>query len=188
MDDFGKRSALLLKYPYIVGRITKDQKNRNKNQFELFDSDAEQSKSSIEEKTEDNIEEFSDREKLLFEKELLGFFLTDHPLNHTADSLLKKTTHRIANLSEEKEGTRVRVGGILTSVKKIFTKKNNSAMAFATLEDNLGFNIECVIFPKVFDLYKPQLTKDSILIIDGKLNFKDEQPVIIVESLETAHN
>ncbi len=188
MDDFGKRSALLLKYPNIVGRITKDQKNRNKNQFELFGSDPKQSKSLTEEKIEDNIEEFSDREKLLFEKELLGFFLTDHPLNHAADSLLKKTTHRIANLSEEKEGTRIRVGGILASVKKIFTRKNNNEMAFATLEDNLGFNIECVIFPKVFDLYKPQLTKDSILIIDGKLNFKDEQPVIIVESLETPHN
>ena len=129
------------------------------------------------------MEEFSDREKLLFEKELLGFFLTDHPLNHVADSLSKKTSHNIANLTEEKEGTRIRVGGMLAAVRRIFTRKNNTEMAFATLEDNFGYSIECVIFPKVFDLYKLQLTKDSIIIIDGKINFKDEQPVIIVESL-----
>ena len=57
-------------------------------------------------------------------------------------------------------------------------------MAFLTLEDNIGYSIECVVFPKVFDMFKYFLIKDSIVIVEGKIDFKDDRPVLIVESLE----
>ena len=87
-------------------------------------------------------------------------------------------------MSEEKEGTKIKIGGILSGVKKILTRKTNSEMAFVTLEDNVGHSIECVVFPKIFESFKYTLVKDSIVVIEGKLNFKDDKPVVIVDTLE----
>jgi DNA polymerase-3 subunit alpha len=184
MDEFGKRAALISIYPSVVERINKDQKNRDRNQFGLFDSDPKPVKNHYEAQISLNIEEFSEKEKLFFEKELLGFFLTNHPLNQNLTLLTSKTSHTISGLSEEKEGTRIKVGGIISTVKKIITRKSNAEMAFITLEDNIGYTIECVIFPKIFDSNKYQLLKDNIVLIEGKLDFKDEQPVIIVDTIE----
>ncbi|HVZ67732.1 MAG TPA: DNA polymerase III subunit alpha [Patescibacteria group bacterium] len=184
MDEFGKRAALLSIYPNIVEKIAKEAKKKDRNQFSLFDDEPTPTKSHYEAKVDETIEEFSEKEKLGFERELLGFFLTNHPLNQELEQILEKTTHPIVNLAEEKEGTRIKVAGILSTVKKILTRKNNSEMAFATLEDHVGYSIECVVFPKIFESYKYQLVKDNIVFIEGKLNFKDEQPVIIVDTLE----
>lgn len=184
MDEYGKRAALLAIYPDIVDKISRDQKNRDRNQVGLFDDDPKPAKSSYEVQIDNHIDEFSDKEKLLFEKELLGFFLTDHPLNQELDSLFRRTSHTIAQLAEEKEGSRIKVGGILSMVKKILTRHSNSEMAFVTLEDNIGYTIECVVFPKIFDAFKYNLVKDTIVVVEGKLNFKDDRPVIIVDSLE----
>ncbi len=184
MDEFGKRAGLLSMYADIMEKIGREQKNRDKNQFGLFDGfEAPKTKTSYELKMESSVEEFSEREKLSFEKELLGFFLTNHPLNELVDSLTSRTSHSIATLAEEKEGARIKVGGILSTIKKILTKKNNAEMAFATLEDHVGYSIELVIFPKTYESNKYHLAKDAIVVIEGKLNFKDEQPVIIVETI-----
>lgn len=187
MDEFGKRSALISIYPDIVDKISKENKKKQQNQFGLFDDEPKPT-NSYEMHIGTNIEEFTDKEKLVFEKELLGFFLTDHPLNQAMELLLSKTSHPISTLAEEREGSVIKVGGILSTVKKIITRKSNAEMAFVTLEDNVGFSIECVIFPKVFDTFKYQLVKDNIVVIEGKLDFKDERPVIIVNSLEHLNN
>ena len=56
-------------------------------------------------------------------------------------------------------------------------------MAFATLEDHAGYTIELVVFPKTYERNKFQLVKDALVVIEGRLNFKDEQPVIIVDTI-----
>jgi DNA polymerase-3 subunit alpha len=118
----------------------------------------------------------------------LGFFLTDHPLNQALERLASRTSHALATLGEEKEGAKIKVGGIIATVKKILTRKSNAEMAFVTLEDNIGYTIECVVFPKIFDEFKFQLTRDTIVVIEGKLDFKDEKPVIIVDSIARLPN
>jgi DNA polymerase-3 subunit alpha len=184
MDEFGKRAALVSMYTNLMEKISKEQKNRDKNQFSLFDNDTTPTtKSSYEIKIDESIEEFSEREKLAFEKELLGFFLTNHPLTQALDLLASSTSHNIATLTEEKEGTILKVGGILSTVKKILTRKSNAEMAFLTLEDHVGYSIECVVFPKTFESNKHLLSRDALVIVKGKLNFKDERPVVIVESI-----
>ena len=75
------------------------------------------------------------------------------------------------------------MGGLVSSVKKIFTKRNNDEMAFIKIEDHVGISVECVVFPKVYERSKGYLVKDSIVIMEGKLDFKEELPVIIVESV-----
>jgi len=186
MDEFGKRASLLYAISSTVDRITKE-KNKVKSQASLFDNEP-PSKISYEGNIPLDLEEFSDKEKLLFEKELLGFFLSDHPLSAELDNLIKYISHQIQNLIETPEGTRIKVGGLLSGVKKIITKKSNSEMAFITLEDHAGFSIECVVFPKTFEQYKNILLRDTIVLISGKLDFKDEIPVILVDTIERYKN
>ena len=77
---------------------------------------------------------------------------------------------------------------MISQVKKIYTKKGNNEMAFMTLEDQTGRTIECVVFPKTFETTKAVLTKDSVVLVEGKLEFKDEQPVIIVDNASRFFN
>ena len=182
LDEFGNRASLLTVFTEIGAKIGKE-KNQVKKQAGLFDGDPEPVSAAYRTSIPE-IEEFSENEKLSFEKELLGFFLTNHPLSQELEEIAKLISHEIHMLPEEKEGSRIKIGGLLSQVKKIITKKSNSEMAFALIEDHAGFSIECVIFPKTFEIYKNILIRDSILIVEGKLDFKDERPVLIVDSIE----
>lgn len=187
LDEFGKRSALLTLYPEVAGKISREQKEKARNQASLFDEPNDLMQSNPQNVYMD-MEEFSEKEKLMFEKELLGFFLTNHPLNEELETLARIISHNIVDLPEEKEGTVLKIGGLLSSVKKIVTKKSNQEMAFLTIEDHAGFSIECVVFPKTFEVTKAILHRDAIVIVEGKLQFKDEHPVIIVETVKRLTN
>ncbi len=180
-DDFGKRAALLTSITDIVAQVTKKTVKKAVNQGSLFGDLMEAPKQSI--TINLDMEDFTQSEKLMFERELLGFFLSDHPLNQKLNTLFAFTTHKIPELPEVKNGTRIKVGGLISTVKKIFTKRSNEEMAFVGLEDHLGISIECVVFPKIFERSKSFLVKDSIVIMEGKLDFKEELPVIIVDSV-----
>jgi len=180
-DDFGKRAALLTSITDIVAQVTKKTVKKAVNQGSLFGDLMEAPKQSI--TINLDMEDFTQSEKLMFERELLGFFLSDHPLNQKLNTLFAFTTHKIPELPEVKNGTRIKVGGLISTVKKIFTKRSNEEMAFVGLEDHLGISIECVVFPKIFERSKSFLVKDSIVIMEGKLDFKEDLPVIIVDSV-----
>jgi len=186
LDEFGKRSALLTAYPEFAEKASREQKNVAKNQASLFgDSDEIQTPTSS---TLHDVEEFSEREKLMFEKELLGFFLTNHPLSQELDNLSQYISHNLSDLEEEKEGQSLKIGGLVSSVKKIITKKSNQEMAFVSIEDHTGITIEIVVFPKTFETTKQVLLRDAVVIIEGKLQFKDERPVIIAENVKRLTN
>ncbi len=186
LDEFGKRSALLTAYPEFAEKASREQKNIAKNQASLF-GDAEEVHMTTSSTLHD-IEEFSEREKLMFEKELLGFFLTNHPLSQELDNLSQYISHTLAELEEEKEGQSLKIGGLVSSVKKIITKKSNQEMAFVSIEDHTGITIEIVVFPKTFETTKQVLLRDAVVIIEGKLQFKDERPVIIAENVKRLTN
>ena len=182
-DEFGNRAMLITAMTEILSTVSKRAKKADQNQTSLFDEIPDDGSYSFDMKLYENIEEFSNREKLSFERELLGFFLTDHPLNQKLDSLFSLSTHRINELHEIREGTRIRVGGLLIQIKKIFTRKSNQEMAFIVIEDHAGSNVECVIFPKIFSRDKSLLNKDSIIIVEGRLDHKDDSPVVIVDTI-----
>lgn len=185
MDEFGNRANLLISYPEIAEAAHRKKKQEQEGQTSLFgDMKAEKTNSKIVAK----IEDFSKNEKLAFEKEFLGLYLTSHPqLNNL---LLLKTliSHTLELLSEEKEGTLVKVGGIIEAARRIFTKKSNSEMAFLTLGNENGISIDCVIFPKVFDRHKSLLIKDSVVLIEGRLDTKNEKPTVLVEKIQSIRN
>ena len=184
MDEFGNRASLLVALPEIVAKINQIKKQTSEGQASLFDdedaSDVQTLNFSI-----TNIEDFTEEEKLTFEKELLGIYLTSHP--HMDKLMQAKTTatHEFEMLEEELSGTRVKLGGILENSKRIFTKKSNAEMAFINISDDKGITIECVVFPKVFQEYKRLLVNDTVIIVEGRLDTKNDKPTIIIDRITT---
>ena len=82
----------------------------------------------------------------------------------------------------------VKLGGIIENAKKIFTKKTGAEMAFLSLGDEKGITIECVVFPKIYEQYKNLLIADSVILIEGRLDQKNDKPVIITDRIYPAKN
>lgn len=181
-DAFGKRAVLLMSLSEITNKSAKKKKQEAGGQGSLFGDDLSSTEAPINDDLS-KINEFSESEKLAFEKEFLGFYLTSHPQSKNLEMIKTVITHSLLSLSEEKEGINIKIGGIIESTRKIFTKKNNSEMAFIVISDENGTIAECVIFPKVYSQYKSYLNKDSVILITGRLETKNEKPVIIAEKI-----
>ena len=181
MDIFGKRANLLITYPEIIENSHRKLKQSQSGQTSLFDEQDDDPPGT----TAGNVEDFSPNEKLAFEKEFLGFYLTSHPQMESLTKLRSVVTHDIELLPEENEGTQVTIGGLIETIRRIFTKKNGSEMAFITVSDEKGLVAECIIFPRVFEQYKNILTKDSVIVVNGKIDTKNDKPIIIAEKISS---
>ncbi|MBI4096690.1 MAG: DNA polymerase III subunit alpha [Candidatus Levybacteria bacterium] len=186
MDTFGNRAGLLMVYPQIAERAHRKRRQEEEGQTSLF-GDTEPTIS--EHKTAaSNVEDFSPNEKLAFEKEFLGLYLTSHPQLDNLLRIKSIISHEIELLVEETEGTKVKVGGIIESSRRIFTKKNNSEMAFLVIGNEKGLSVECVVFPRIFEQHKSLLIKDSVILIEGHLDTKNDRPSIIAEKISPINN
>jgi DNA polymerase-3 subunit alpha len=183
MDKFGNRAMLLATYAESVEKANKLKKQKQDGQGSLFEDDDSapiQSSASV----FSDLDDFSSEEKLAFEKELLGIYLTAHPQAQYFDVIKSVISHELDALAEGSDGTIVKVGGLIEFVKKIYTKKTGAEMAFVGIGNEKGISVECVIFPKIFDQYKELLIKDTVVILEGKLDMKNDKPVVIVNSIK----
>lgn len=185
MDAFGNRASLLIIFPEIVSSANQLKKQESEGQGSLF-GDSEGG-NNVEISMID-VEDFTKEEKLGFEKEFLGFYLTSHPHYDILNKIKTIISHELDILEEEQEGIRIKVGGIIDSTKKIITKKTGSEMAFITISNERGINIECIVFPKVFERCKSLLLNDTVIIIEGRLDNKMDKMIIIVETISPAKN
>lgn len=184
MDAFGNRASLLIAMPEVVQKAQQIKKQSSEGQGSLF-GDSEETTDTMT-FTVTDLEDFTKQEKLMFEKEFLGFYLTAHPQMDTLSSIKSIITHEIELLEEEKAGTIVKIGGIVETARKILTKKTNSEMAFLSIGNEKGITIEVVVFPRVFEQYKGLLVNDNVVVIEGKIDLKDERPVIIADRIHAA--
>lgn len=185
MDLYGKRALLLIKYPEIIEKTSKKKKHDMDGQGMLFGAEKNEPNNLLD---NNDIQDFTQKEKLGFEKEFLGLYLTSHPMKEELLLLRNKITHDMNLIEEEPEGSRVKIGGIIETLRKIFTKKTGSEMAFVTVGDEKGIGIECIVFPKIFDQYKNYLLKDTVVILEGKVDTKNERPIIIVDKISPIGN
>lgn len=187
LDKFGSRANLLIILPEVLENA-KRKKEAISGQSSLF-GDSEDQDSGISLKHNPlQVEDFTPEEKLAFEKEFLGIYLTSHPQIDTLLAIQSTITHDLSVVSEEKEGARVKIGGIIEQAKRIFTKKTGAEMAFLVIGNENGIAVECVVFPKTYEQYKKHLTEDSVIVIDGKIDTKNERPMVIVERIYTTLN
>lgn len=189
----GKRSQYMAAYKQIADGIASHKKNNIEGQIDLF---------GLQEETVvphrdalPNIPEFDLKDILYNEKEIMGIYLSGHPLDKVSHLLEKYITHKAIDLEIKEEdmtiqdNDKVIVGGLITEKKITFTKTNKK-MAFITLEDTTG-PTECIIFPNLFDKFV-EINEDYTFIIKGRISIKDDDHVTIiaddVTSLEQLSN
>ena len=132
-----------------------------------------------------DIPERPKKEILAWEKNILGFYISGHPLDEFSEKIFNLT--KLKDISEGKilSGKRVKVGGIITESRRLTTKKGDM-MAFATLEDFSG-SLKITIFPAVFNRYMNLIVPDEIVIIAGKVELGDEKQ-ILADKIISAQN
>ncbi len=179
----GHRAQYLAALEDVLAQGQSAQRERENGQismFSLMDS------SVREEMLTDNlseIEPFSDKERLSLEKEMLGLYISGHPLEPYRPVIDQmKNLTRCAELKEAGDNHHVRVGGIIVAVRRFYTKKNKE-MAFVKLEDLTG-NVELVVFPDLFEKQGTLLEEDNLVVVEGRTDFKEDEDVkIIVEKI-----
>jgi DNA polymerase-3 subunit alpha len=123
------------------------------------------------------------RQQLLaWEKELLSLYLSAHPLAHVASLLKKRVTAYTTLLNEEWAGQKVTLGGRVTEVRRIMTKRGD-AMAAVQLEDMQG-SIEVVVFPRVFAATAEHWREDAVLLVTGTVSLRNDEPQIAADTVE----
>ncbi len=131
-----------------------------------------------------DIEPFSDKERLSLEKEMLGLYISGHPLE--SYRLILENIPNLtpcAELATAGDNRSVKVGGIIVAVRNFYTKKNKQ-MAFVKLEDLTG-SVELVVFPDIFESHSGYLQEDSLLLVEGRTDLKEEEDVkILAESIK----
>jgi len=134
-----------------------------------------------------DIPEWPESQRLTAEKEVLGFYLTGHPLERFSKQIRKYATHSSQNLVNAKDGDKVSLGGLLTITKEITTKKGER-MGFANLEDLYGV-VEVILFPEQYGACLPLIENEAPLIIQGTVDIKEDVAKVTAEevvSLEDA--
>ena len=176
----GNRQQMMNVYAVVMDNLASEKKKSMSGQMTLFDFASEEDKKDYEIKFPE-LEEYSKEIKLGFEKEVLGIYLSGHPLEDyeakwrknisavTADFLLDEETNEV----KVKDNEVVIVGGMITE-KTIKYTKNNKTMAFITLEDLVG-TVEVIIFPKDYEKYHHLLNEDEKVFIRGRANVEEEK-------------
>jgi DNA polymerase-3 subunit alpha len=127
--------------------------------------------------------EFDKRDKLRFEKEMLGLYVSDHPLFGVEAALRRKVEHGIADVLELDDGATVHVGGVVTGFARKFTKRGDQ-MAVLVLED-LGAAIEVTLFPRTLAEQGHKVADDLVVAIKGRLDRRDESRIgLICQSVD----
>lgn len=185
LDQFGSRAAMLSGLDKIRAGCDTKEKDKNSGQGTLFGDNNDENNSILDKDILPEIEELSKNERLGLEKDLLGFYLTEHPLAPLLALVAQEVSHRIAEINDSFDRPETaKIGGIITALRTTLTKKNNSEMAFATIEDQSG-KVEIVIFPKIYQQTKACWVKDQVVIIEGKIETREERVSVIVESAYT---
>jgi DNA polymerase-3 subunit alpha len=171
-----ERNRILKNMEKILAYSKEKRKKEKNGQAGLFDSGTAY-------KTEIKLDEkpaASKENKLKWEKELLGLYITGHPLDQHKKKLKKATSLKKAK--RQPSDKKVRVGGMITITKTITTKKGNQMM-FMTLKDRED-TIEIIVFPTTYQKYKPILEENNLVFIFGKVNHRDSAAKIIAEKIK----
>ena len=129
-----------------------------------------------------SVSDFPAKEKLQYEKEILGFYVSDHPLKYAHEQNQIKDVITIAQMSEKKSKSAIKLVVMLAGIKHHITKKGDP-MAFLQVEDMTG-QVDAVVFPKIYEEIKKLLTENAVLVLSGKVDNKDDESQLLVDSAE----
>ncbi len=166
MDAFGERGALLAALDDMLATSASKFKGSDSGQMGLFDMfDIPLQKITLPETTP-----IESREKLNWEKDLLGLYVSDHPLNVHRAALRRHKCVDHNKLDDIEQNAYITMGGLVQSMRHMLTKKDNRAMCSIKLEDINGDVTDVVFFPKVWDQYRDIVQVDAPILIEGRLD------------------
>ena len=181
LNGLGHQAQLLLALDDALAAGQATQRDRLTGQVSLFDTGADAT--PLERPLPEGITEAAPRERLRWEKELLGLYLSDHPLGELAGVIGEYVTAYSGEMGEELDQQRVCIGGVLTEVRRVITKAR-ATMGVATIEDLQG-TMEVIVFPKVFEQTEPTWAEDAILLVAGRVDHKGDETVLLADALWT---
>ena len=179
MDAFGSRSALLASLDRIVSISSNHFRAAEAGQMSLFGEVT----GVVEEIHLPEVSNVEKREMLNWERELIGLYISDHPLTPYQQTFVQIVSYFSGQLNQAQHEEKVRVAGLITAVRP-YTTKTNKPMGFVTMEDIQG-NIELVLFPKTWQKTHEQLKVGQIVIVEGKVDTGSTPPKILVDEIRT---
>ena len=168
-DDLGDRSDLLFNLDAILAFASKLQKEALSGQVDMFAAlGGDKLMPSIELKTAPV--KHTPKEQLMWERELLGLYISAHPLDNY-DAFFEEQTIPLRNCTPNIDGQQVTIGGLVSTVRTIVTK-SGTKMAFVGLEDKTGES-EVIVFPRLYEQFGDELQQDAVLKVSGKISARD---------------
>ncbi|MEQ1875320.1 MAG: DNA polymerase III subunit alpha [Bdellovibrionia bacterium] len=179
LDGFGyNRAQLMTGYSQFLDQAEHERRDKEVGQVSLFEMAGESEKRKIE---LPKAPEWGKGQRLAFEKEVLGFYLSDHPLKGLSHLMGPFTSGSLESLKGLQNKQRVVVMGIIGSYRELITKKG-TRMAFASLEDLTG-SVELVVFPDAYAKYSQLVQSDGPVVIEGTVEVEDEQAKIMADRI-----
>lgn len=183
-DSLGHaRKGLLLCFEEIIDKTVSSRKEHDMGVMTLFGGGGSGGDSpSFDDRPTIAADEFEKAQRLAFEKEMLGLYVSDHPLMGLEAALKRKAETTLAALEEHEDGAFVAVGGVVTALQRKWTKKGD-LMGVFVLED-LTHSAEAMVFPRTFADYGHLLEDDRVVVVRGRVDKRDDTPKLMVQALE----
>ena len=187
LDSLGAtRRQMMMVYAYVLDEVTREKKENITGQMSLFDFFSEEEKKEYEIQYPD-VGEFEQSQKLAFEKEVLGIYVSGHPLQDYMASMEKQITAKTTDFEPDEEsglavvrdGRNYIVGGLISNVTVKLTKTNQN-MAFVTLEDLYG-TVEVILFPRDYQKYRDLLVMDTAVYVKGRASVSEVNGQLVGE-------
>lgn len=182
-SGFGKRAVMLTQLPEVMKQTARIKQQIASGQVSMFDGGEDVDSATLSDNFAD-VQEFTREEIFAFEKELLGLYLREHPLTGYEEKIKSAATHFIHELSSDLLNRKIIVGGMISNIKRVTTRKDNREMAFLRIEDRTG-SIETVVFPSVYERHKNMLVTDRIILIQGSVSEREDRIHIIVDKIKS---
>jgi DNA polymerase-3 subunit alpha len=177
-----RRSQAMAILDKVLEMAGKTQKDRRNGQLSFFDDEhADETFKEVFQEVPD-IEEWPEHELLNNEKEMLGFYITKHPLARYERLLHAYSTCSVSKLANLSDGQEVLIGGIIKKVRTTVTRKKGEKMAIVTLEDLNNF-VGVLVFPSAYRKAPDLIKEDSMIYVRGRLNLREEEPKIVAEDI-----
>ncbi|MBU4342598.1 MAG: DNA polymerase III subunit alpha [Candidatus Omnitrophica bacterium] len=172
-----KRSQMIAMLQRAMDTANTIQKERSIGQMLLFSDQADVVNNDV-----PDIKEWPEGQLLHFEKEMLGFYITGHPLARYEKILQEYSTADSSGLKELGDGAKIRFGGIINKVKNTVTKRTGEKMAIMMMEDLEGA-VEVLVFPASYKNVSKHVRPNFAVFVEGRLNLREDRPKIIVEDI-----
>src|SRR5438477_1430483 len=167
-DSLGERARLIAALDHAVSRAERARRDRESGQTSLLEMVGSEEVTADDYGLTIDVAPMAGEEKLRLEKELLGLYLSDHPLRRISAELAKLSDTQAVEVTSALQDTEVRVAGLVREVRRVVTRKGQ-IMAYATLEDLTG-SVDVVLFPRVFEQTRLLFEPDKVVVVQGKVD------------------